>query len=503
MMTKRAAVYSRVSTAEQAEDDKASLNEQERRCREFCQEKGYDVTASYQDIGSGTTRKRPSFTDMLKDASLRQFDVIIAWKTDRLARGIYPCAALMEAIEDTDVTIETVAELFDRTTFEIRAVVGRMELENIAQRTQMGREGSIKAGHHPPQPPYGYDYDPTAKRWRVNEAEAQWVRQIFVWYIEGVSTYDIARRLNLASVSTKHRSKNGWLVTAVSALVNAEVYTGVTYFNKRQKRSRKSDRASWLPMDVPPIITKEMWEAAQTKRKSNKKWSPRNTQKAYLTQGVLFCQECGYPFHIISGTGRSVRLVCVGMRLFPHIYHCRPNKTMTEQPLAHRLWEAVAGVVGSEAGLEAAIRSRVEYVAKERDEIEKRRRELGNKRADLKLEQDRVISWARKGHISEDQLNRQLRAIQAEDEQYATEEDGLSADLRLQEDAETVYQLATQLIPGMRDRLNNGLAENEKRDLIRLLIRRAVIDKDGNMTIELRVPAPELSFDYGIRRHTT
>ena len=137
-MTKRAAIYSRVSTAEQAEDDKASLNEQERRCREFCQEKGYDAIVSYQDIGSGTTRKRPSFTDMLKDARLRQFDVIIAWKTDRLARGIYPCSALMEAIE-------TVAELFDRTTFEIRAVLGRIEVENIVQRTTMGREAKMRA----------------------------------------------------------------------------------------------------------------------------------------------------------------------------------------------------------------------------------------------------------------------------------------------------------------------------------------------------------------------
>ena len=110
-MTKRAAIYSRVSTAEQAEDDKTSLAEQERLCREYCHEKGYDVLNSYQDIASGTTKKRQSFMDMLNDAKHKQFDVIIAWKTDRLARGIYPCSALMEAIEESEVTIETVASL--------------------------------------------------------------------------------------------------------------------------------------------------------------------------------------------------------------------------------------------------------------------------------------------------------------------------------------------------------------------------------------------------------
>lgn len=66
---------------------------------------------------------------MLKEARQEVFDVIIAWKTDRLARGIYPCAALMEALEETGVTIETVAEPFDRTTFEIRAVLGWIEVD--------------------------------------------------------------------------------------------------------------------------------------------------------------------------------------------------------------------------------------------------------------------------------------------------------------------------------------------------------------------------------------
>jgi len=158
-MTKRAAIYSRVSTAEQAEDDKTSLIEQERLCHEYCQEKGYSISVSYQDIGSGTTKKRPSFLEMLKEARQGVFDVIIAWKTDRLARGIYPCSALMEAIEESEVTIETVAEPFDRTTFEIRAVLGRIEVENIVQRTTMGREGNMKAGHHHVKAAYGYDYD--------------------------------------------------------------------------------------------------------------------------------------------------------------------------------------------------------------------------------------------------------------------------------------------------------------------------------------------------------
>ena len=80
---------------------------------------------------------------MLRDANEDGFDIIVAWKGDRLARGIYPAAALFEAIENTNISIETETEPFDRTSFEMRAVMGRMEVENMTQRTQMGREGNI------------------------------------------------------------------------------------------------------------------------------------------------------------------------------------------------------------------------------------------------------------------------------------------------------------------------------------------------------------------------
>ena len=106
-------------------------------------------------------------------------------KADRLARGISPCAALYEALENTHITIETVAEPFDRTTFEVRAVLGRIELENIAQRTQMGREGNIKGGNNHIRPPFSWDYDPDTKRWVKNEFEAKWVCQIFITSLSG------------------------------------------------------------------------------------------------------------------------------------------------------------------------------------------------------------------------------------------------------------------------------------------------------------------------------
>ena len=494
---KRAAIYSRVSTPGQAEDDKASLSEQAQRCLQYCNEKGYQVTAEYRDIGSGMTKKRPDFVEMLKEARNNKFDVIVAWKTDRLARGIYPCAALMESLENTGISVETVAEPFDRTTFEIRAVVGRIEVENFVQRSVMGKEAKIKAGNHHNLAPFGYDYDCTSHRWVINEAQAEWVRQIFDWYVDGLSSNKIAYKLNAAGVPTKHHSRLGWAEKTVSLIVSQEYYTGLAYYNKYHRgRGKSKSRDKWIPMSVPAIISREVWEAAQLRRAHNKVHSPRNTKQAYITQHVLQCEECGTRFHISSGWGNQPRMMCLRMIRYTYSTPCRMPKSLAYDEVAERLWRGVAEVVGSETGLEAAILASVDRVTSQRATIEDRLKELTGKRSDLKLEQDRVISWARKGNITEAQLDLQLRAIQAEDDQYTTEQDRLLSDLRLIGDSQTVYQQARQLIPTMKNRLDGELTDEEKQDVIDLLVRRALVDGAGNLTIEFKVPHPEMCFDF-------
>ena len=65
------------------------------------------------------------------------------------------------------------------------------------------------------------------------------------------------------------------------------------------------------------------------------------------------------------------------------------------------------------------------------------------------------------------------------------------ADLRLQGDSQTIYQEAKQLIPIMQQRLNGNLSNKEKQQIIKLLVRRALLNGFGDLTIEFRTPGPE------------
>ena len=141
----RAAGYIRVSTERQAEEDRVSLGEQQKDIETHCGERGHTLVRVYQDVGSGATKRRPQFQQMLKDAQAGLFDVIVCWKSDRLSRGLYPAAALSEALEGTDIGLESVKDTIDRNTFDIMAVVGKIELENIRERMQMGYRGMQRA----------------------------------------------------------------------------------------------------------------------------------------------------------------------------------------------------------------------------------------------------------------------------------------------------------------------------------------------------------------------
>src|SRR5438045_9063350 len=83
--TRRAALYVRVST------DAQTVENQIRELRQVAKRRGWDVVEVYSDAGiSGAKGRngRPGVDSMLKDASRRKFDIIMAWAIDRLGRSM-------------------------------------------------------------------------------------------------------------------------------------------------------------------------------------------------------------------------------------------------------------------------------------------------------------------------------------------------------------------------------------------------------------------------------
>ena len=94
-MTKRIAIYGRVSTAGQSTD--IQLQE----CRQYSERCGYQVVSEYCDTISGTTSKddRAALTRLLEDSFARKFDTVVVFSIDRVGRSLKHCLDILETLK--------------------------------------------------------------------------------------------------------------------------------------------------------------------------------------------------------------------------------------------------------------------------------------------------------------------------------------------------------------------------------------------------------------------
>ena len=301
----RAATYTRVSTERQATEDKVSLDKQRLDIEAYCDSRGYEVAERYQDVGSGASKRRPAFQRMLRDAQADRFDVIVAWKSDRLSRGMYPAAALMEAIEGTEVKLEAVKDTIDINTFAIMAVVGKIELDGIRERVRMGMRGKAKGGTLAGYVRYGYKLEgqPGKKRPVVDEAAANVVRRIFEEYVAGAACRVIAAGLRKDGILSP-RGKS-WIPERLWDIIKDPVYIGKGSYGKKSfyrkdngdrdvRQGRAMPQETWITVKYPTIIDEWTWKKAQERRRRPIRPRKATRNVPYLLKGLMWCGECGW-----------------------------------------------------------------------------------------------------------------------------------------------------------------------------------------------------------------
>jgi DNA invertase Pin-like site-specific DNA recombinase len=139
--TKRAALYVRVSTDDQ------SVENQTRELRQVAERRGWQVVEIYRDAGiSGAKARdqRPGLDTMLKDASRRKFDVVMAWAIDRVGRSLIDLLGTIQHLESCGVDLYLDQQQIDTTTptgkllYSITGAFAEFERNMIRQRIKAG-----------------------------------------------------------------------------------------------------------------------------------------------------------------------------------------------------------------------------------------------------------------------------------------------------------------------------------------------------------------------------
>ena len=127
---KRAAIYARVSTADQHVE--AQLYD----LRQMAAQRGYEVICEYTDVGiSGTKARRPGLDAMLKDARKRKFNVVLVAAFDRIARSTKHFLTVVDELDDLGIEFISRRENIDTT-----GAMGRMFMTIISSIAELESE---------------------------------------------------------------------------------------------------------------------------------------------------------------------------------------------------------------------------------------------------------------------------------------------------------------------------------------------------------------------------
>jgi site-specific DNA recombinase len=459
-MSKRAAIYVRVSKAYKANDERVTIDAQLADCEAYCQERNYTVMARFVDKDkyryrrvlvnpSGERKDRPGYVALLKAARAGEFDVIVAWKEDRLYRGMYAALPLSEVLDERkkDLRVELVKETFDHQMLGIKAAIAKLELDNIRDRMVMGRRVRIERGE-PPGGPLHYGYTRTDdKRIVVNESEASVVRQVFEWYLAGENNMEIRRRLNAAGIAP--RINKIWSKATIANILTFEGYATGEY--------KTTLAGEEFTVTCPPLIPLSVWQKALEVREGNKKYRGRNVKEDYLCRGMVVCL-CGWSWTVRTcrggyQKGKSGYYGCARKDHQPEHVHPDCPGTIGSKKLDEHVWNFVTTICRNPEIVQTAIDAKIAQLHEERGNIEAEAEQLQRELDRLTEERQWVITTARKGKITDEDMDGQLTAIDIQAAELRKKRGDKLAAIAVQQHADRLKEWADQYLRNIADGL--------------------------------------------------
>ncbi len=184
---KSAAAYLRVSTDNQAMEDSYGLPAQKEAILTYASNQGIEVVVFFiDDCCSGATLDRPGLQQLLKESSLKKFDVVLVAKMDRIARELFYSLFIEKELLINGANIVSVSEPVSgsdpmNTAFrQLMGVFAQLEKSMITMRMSGGRKQKAHAGgYFGGRAAYGYSSKRGAKKLRIDKSKALAVKRTF------------------------------------------------------------------------------------------------------------------------------------------------------------------------------------------------------------------------------------------------------------------------------------------------------------------------------------
>jgi len=428
----------RVSTEQQASEDRAGLPAQREVNRRTARVYGLNIVRSIEivDVSGAAVLNCPEMQELLRLMECPHIHGVVAKEFSRLIRPEkFTDYALLQHFIDTQTVLYLpdgpidLASKTGRFLGTIRAAVAGMERREIIERMMEAKESMRRAGKHPggeESLPFGVGYSDERGWFFTTDAEK--AREAYRVFLRGDTSYTrIGERLSIPRTTVRYILENpiyaGWRVYDEKRDPSPGAY--VPKLNGRQGYRRKMKRAPDEVIRVrvlDGLVTDEDFARVQQliDLKRHKHWRARqDTEFHYTYNGFLTCGECGsllYTHH----TSKDEFYQCKSHNVRERKKRCLvgleacANRYMLRRKLEPKLDYLLGEKLTNDEFLADVVDEYNERLSEKPESSQNRETALNAKLNELREKQGRVLEAFFDGVISKEERERRLEEINRE-----------------------------------------------------------------------------------------
>ena len=293
---------------------------------------GCQILEYLDDVFSGVRFKRPGVQRLLEDAKNEKLDCIIVKDFSRFGRDYMEVGAYLEQIFPfLRIRFISINDSYDSVSSQ--GGIGDLDVnfknllydfysKDLSQKVKASLRARKESGQYvSANAPFGYEKAVDDRHMLVVcEDEAEVVRKVFGFALQGMTSSQTAKRLNLENVpapvefkirkgKTSRKPKGDkfyWSSSIVCSILRNPVYIGDVEYGKTEKeqvggRNVLKAKADWKVVrnHHAPIITREVfWEVQKNRGRSSRKERGKNK---HLLAGKLACSCCKHKLRFKEG----------------------------------------------------------------------------------------------------------------------------------------------------------------------------------------------------------
>ena len=260
-----------------------------------------------EGISATTTKKRIGFQNMIKDALKGKFDLIVTKSISRFARNTLDSLLAIRKLKEKGVeiyfekeniwTLDSKGELL----ITIMSSIAQEESRSISQNVTWGIRQSMKQGkaYVPYKVFLGYEKGINGEM-VINHEQAQIVKRIYAYAIQGRSPYAICQILEKEHVEFSPNIYK-WYPSTVTSILTNEKYKGDAirqktytkdYLTKEKCKNSGEIPKYYIHNHHPAIIKEEIFDRLQESFKEAKIIDHKRSRN-YIFSKRIICSSCG------------------------------------------------------------------------------------------------------------------------------------------------------------------------------------------------------------------